>query len=99
MLKNATKLAFLDFSKPFHLWSDTFDVQLGATLVQDGKLLGFYTCKLNTKQHNYSVGERELVDLVDGGKAFDGIICAMNLTIHMDHPNLIYNRVPNQQMT
>ena len=36
MLANEVKLAFPDFQKPFHLFSDASDIQLGATLVQDG---------------------------------------------------------------
>ena len=34
LVENAT-LAFPDFSKPFFLWADASDIQLGATLVQD----------------------------------------------------------------
>ena len=37
MIMNEAKLAFPDFTKPFHLYTDASDIQLGATLVQDGK--------------------------------------------------------------
>ena len=60
MLAKAAMLAFPDFTKPFHLYSDASDRQFGATVVQDGKPLGFYTSKkLNPAQKNYTVGERE----------------------------------------
>ena len=46
-IKTEVKLAFVDFTKPFHLYTDANDIQLGATLVQDGKPLGLYTRKLS----------------------------------------------------
>ena len=50
MIMTEAKLVFPDFTKPFHLYTDASDIQLGATLVQDGKPLGFYTRKLNGAQ-------------------------------------------------
>ena len=57
MLHKEALLAYHDFSNPFDLYTDASDVQLGATLVQEGKPIGFYTCKLNGAQTNYTVGE------------------------------------------
>ena len=99
MIMTEAKLAFPDFSKPFHLYTDASDIQLGATLVQDGKPLGFYTRKLNKAQQNYTVGEKELSGIVEGLKAFAGVIRGQNLTVHTDHLNLKYNKLPSQQMT
>ena len=48
---------------PFHLYSDTSDVQLSATLVQDRKPLSFYTRKLNAAQTNNTIGEKNYWDL------------------------------------
>ena len=42
MIMTKAKLAFPNFSKPFHLYIDASNIQLGATLVLDGKPLGFY---------------------------------------------------------
>ena len=52
MLKKETLLSFSDFTKPFHVYTDASDKQIGATVVQDGKPLGFYTRKLNLTQQN-----------------------------------------------
>ena len=61
ILSKKALLSFPDFNKQFHLYSDASDRQLGVTVVQDGKPLGFYTRKWNPAQKNYTVGERELL--------------------------------------
>ena len=69
------KLAFPDFGKPFHLYTDASNIQLGATFVHNGKPLEFYTRKLNKAQQSYTVGEKELLGIVEGLKSFSGVIC------------------------
>ena len=75
MIMTEVKLAFPDFSKPFHLYTHVSNIQLGTTLVQDWKPIGFYTRKLNKVQHSYTVGEKELLGIAEGLKAFSGVIC------------------------
>ena len=98
MIKSEAELAFPDWAKLFHLYSDASDVQLGATLVQDGKPLGFYTRKMNAAQLNYTVGKKELLGLVEGIKAFKGIVQGCKIIIDTDHLNLLYQKLPNQRM-
>ena len=43
-------VAYPDFSKPFVLYTDDSDYQLGAVITQDGKPLAFYSRKLNNAQ-------------------------------------------------
>ena len=45
MLGNDALLAYPDFSKPFDVYLDASDYQLGAMVVQNGRPLGFYTRK------------------------------------------------------
>ena len=99
MLQTEVKLAFPDFTKPFHPYTDASYIQLGATLVQDGRPLGFYTRKLNGSQTSYTVGEKELLRTVEGLKAFSGVIRGQDLTVHTDHLNLLYSKLPSQRMT
>ena len=72
-------LAFQDFAKPFHLYTNASNVQLRATLVQEGKSLGFYTMELNVVQLNYTVEENELLGMVEGLKAFEGMVWLRDL--------------------
>ena len=57
MINQRQNRCFPNWAKPFHLYSNASDVQLSATLVQDGEPLGFYTKKLNMAQSNYIVEE------------------------------------------
>ena len=44
------------------------------------------------------MGERELLGIVEGIKAFEGILRGQDLTIHTDHLNLLYDKNPTQRM-
>ena len=64
--------------------------------MQDRKPLGFYTRKLNSAQLNYTVGEKELLGIIEGFKAFEGMIRGQDLTVHTDHLNLLYKSMLSQ---
>ena len=98
MLIKEVELVFPDFSEPFHHYSYARNFQLGATLVQDGKPLGFYTRNLNSLKLNYTIGKKELLGIIKGIKAFKEMIKGFDLTIHTDHLNLLYKNLTNQQM-
>jgi hypothetical protein len=51
-------LNFPDFSKPFHIYIDASDRQLGAVITQDEKPIAFYSRKLNSAQQIYTTGEQ-----------------------------------------
>ena len=34
---------FPDYSKPFHIYINASDYQLGAAIIQDGKLIAYYS--------------------------------------------------------
>lgn len=93
ILVEEVMISFSDLSKPLHLYSDASNFQLGETLVQEGQPLRFYTWKLNLEQLNYTVGEKELLGIVDGNTDFEGMIRGFYLTIHTDHLNLLYNNL------
>jgi hypothetical protein len=57
-------LTFPDFSKPFHIYTDASDKQLGALITQDDKPIAFYSIKLNSAEQRYTTGEQELLSVI-----------------------------------
>lgn len=58
-------LSFPDYSKPFHLFTDASDYQIGAVLTQEHQPIAFFSRKLNYAQKNYGVGEKEMLSIVE----------------------------------
>ena len=100
MLSRHAILAYPDFAKPFNFYTNASNLQLSATLVQEGKPIGFYTRKLNSAQMNHTVGEKELLGIFKGFKAFEEIcqiLRGTDVTVHTDHLNLLYKNLPSQR--
>jgi hypothetical protein len=55
-------LTFPDFSKPFHIYTDATDTQLGAVITQDEKHIAFYSRKLNRARKRYYWRTRIIVN-------------------------------------
>jgi RNase H-like domain found in reverse transcriptase/Reverse transcriptase (RNA-dependent DNA polymerase) len=47
VISKETLLSFPDFNKPFHVYTDASNYQLGSVIMQDDKPLAFYSCELN----------------------------------------------------
>ena len=69
MMAKETILAFPDFTKPFHIFTDASNTALGAVIMQDDRPLAFYSRKMNNAQKNYTTGEQELLSIVETQKS------------------------------
>ena len=47
---------------------------------------------------NYTIGEKELLGIVEGFKAFEGFLRGVEVTVHTDHLNLLYRNLSSQRM-
>ena len=97
MLAQEAILIYPDFSKHFVIHSDASDLELDAINSQDGKPLA-YTQKLNLAQKNYTVGEKELLGIVEGLKVFENVLRRMEIIVYTDHLNLLYAKNASQRM-
>jgi hypothetical protein len=93
-----TLLSFPDFTKEFHLYTDASEHQLGSVIMQDDKPLAFYSHKLTKTQRNYTIGEQELLSIVETLKEFRTILLGQNITIHTDHMNLLYQTLSTPRL-
>ena len=80
-------LAFPDFTKEFHLHTDSSDYQLGAVIMQENNPIAFYSRKLNNAQKKYPTGEQELLSIVETLKEFKNILLGQSIIVHTDHKN------------
>jgi hypothetical protein len=91
-------LNFPDFEKKFHVFTDASDYQLGSVSMQDDKPLVFYSRKLNSAQKNYTTVDKELLSIVEVLKEFRDILFGQKLIVYTDHKNLLYRKLPTQQI-
>ena len=88
-----TMLYFPDYSKPFDLYTDASDLQLGAVVMQDGHPIAFFSRKLTSYQRNYGVGQKEMLCIVEALKEFRTMLLGYTIKIHTDHLNLTYDKL------
>jgi hypothetical protein len=86
-------LCYPDFNKPFHLYTDASDHQLGAVIMQDKKPIAFYSRKLNTAQKRYTTIERdrELLSAIETCKEYKNILLGYPIIVFTDHKNNTFN--------
>ena len=97
VISQETLLAFPDFTKPFHIYTDALDPQMGAVIMQEGKPVAYFSMKLNKAQHNYTVMEKELLSIVTVLNKYCSMLFGVHeLHTHTDHENLTYANLNSQ---
>jgi hypothetical protein len=99
-------LTYPQFDKPFHVYTDASELQIGGVIMQDSKPLGFFSKKLTHTQKKYPVTEQELLAIVETIKYFRHMLLGHRIVVHTDHKNLTYpnskhssDRVLRQRLT
>jgi hypothetical protein len=99
MLARDAFLKYPDHNKPFHIFCDASDLQLGAVILQDSAPVAYYSRKLNAAQKNYTVGEKEILSVVETLKKYRTMLYGcQNLYVYTDHKNNTFHNLQTQRV-
>ncbi len=82
-------LAYPDYSKVFKIYTNASSKQLGAVITQENRPIVFFSWKLSTTQHKYSVTKIKLLAIVETLREFKGMLWGQSIKVFTDHANLI----------
>ncbi len=81
-------LAYLDFTKPFEIYTDASTMQLGSVITQVNRPIALFSRKLSETQTKYSVTKIKLLAIVEILKKFRGMLWGQTIKVYTDHKNL-----------
>jgi hypothetical protein len=99
LLSRDAFLKYRDHNKPFHVYCDASDLQLGVVIMQDNASVAYYPRKLNSAQKKYTVGEKELLLIAEALKEYHSMLFrCKELHICTNHKNITFSRLNTQHV-
>ena len=83
-------LDLLDFNKVFQVECDASGSAIGSVLSQEGKLVAFFSEKLNDSKRKYSVYDQEFYAILQALKKWRHYLIPKEFVLHTDHKYLQY---------
>ncbi len=87
-IANKVVLAYLEFTKPFDVFTGTSTKQLGVVIIQDNRPIAFFSWNLSNVQSKYTVTKLKLLAIVETLKEFNGMLWGQRINVYTNHENL-----------
>ncbi len=70
-----TPAAYSNHNTCFNVYTDASDLQLGACIIQEGRSVAYFSCKLTKYQQDYTTMENEMLSSLQLSKNFE--VCSL----------------------
>ena len=88
-IANSCTLQYFNSEDPITIQVDTSSIGVGAALMQQGRVVSYYSRALTPTQQRYSNIECECYGLVNGIEHFHHYVFGCDFVVHTDHQPLV----------